>query len=437
MLHATNLGPLSIDPALVEARINALGQIGRNESTGGLHRYVYTPAWSAAKALVAGWMNDLGMTVRDDAVGNLVGRIEGTQPLQAVLTGSHIDTVIDGGRFDGGLGVIASITAIEALMRAYGIPKRPLEILVTCDEEGGRFHTNFWGSRAVAGEITVSDTTAHVDADGISLETAMRQAGYDPVSIADARRGDVAAWIELHIEQGRILEESGTALGMVTAIAGHGLWDVTLTGREDHAGTAPMDLRRDALLGAAEIINRALTATRAAGPPAVLTVGRLGARPGIANVVPRSVRFTLDIRDEKAERFHDLLACVDSIVRDGAAARSLEIDVKKLVHREPTPMDDRLIELLTRNAGLAGRTYRTMPSMAGHDSEVMAHRCPSAMLFVPSGEGRSHTPAEFTPIEQIVPGVELLASVLHALAYDDAWLEDRRNHVSRPPGDHP
>jgi allantoate deiminase len=382
-----------------------------------MRRFIYTEPWRLAKVHVAGWMADIGLATRDDAVGNLYGKIEGSAAGRAILTGSHIDTVIDGGRYDGALGVIASVTAIEALVRHYGRPRRTVEVLVTCDEEGGRFRTDFWGARAVTGEITTMDADRYLDEEGLSLAEAMRAAGYDPTRVVEARRDDVEAWLELHIEQGKLLEAELLDVGIVTAIAGHVVWEIRVTGREDHAGTAPMDLRRDPMAGVAEMINDAVEVTKAIGRPAVCTFGRISVLPGIANVVPESVIFSLDLRDEDGVRFDGLVGRIEKRFREIASARRLGIDIREFVRHNPTPMDGRLVELLSSCAKRTGRATRRMPSMAGHDSEVMANRWPSAMLFVPSKDGRSHTPAEFTPLERIVPGVEVLASALYHLAY--------------------
>lgn len=410
----------AIDGSLLQRRIDSLAAIGMNPETGGVSRFVYTEPWRLAKKHVAGWMADMGMAVREDAVGNLYGTLCGLEPGPVVMTGSHIDTVTEGGRYDGALGVIASITAIEALRGRYGRPRRTVETLVTCDEEGGRFQTNFWGARAVTGEITNGEAEGRTDASGKSLAAAMRAAGYDLDRLAEARRDDIAAWLELHIEQGRLLEAELLHVGIVTAIAGHILWEVRVTGREDHAGTAPMDLRRDPMAGATEMINYAVDEAAKLGRPVVCTVGRISALPGIANVVPRTVIFTLDVRDDEAIRFEPLLRRIEEKLQAIAAERKLTIDIGKLASRDPTPMDARLVTLLSDTAHRAGLTTRHMPSMAGHDSEVMARRWPSAMIFVPSKDGRSHTPLEFTALNQIVPGVELLFRALHELAYEPA-----------------
>src|SRR2546423_13532546 len=210
-------------------------------------------------------MKDAKLTTRHDAVGNLWGRIDGTAKEKAIVTGSHIDTVRHGGRLDGALGIVAGLTAVEALLRTRGRPNRPLEVVAICEEEGSRFATNFWGSRAIIGAI---DT---VDAE---IAAAMRERGLDPTKIASAARDDIETFVELHIEQGAVLESAGTPLAVVSAIVGTAHLEVTVTGRPDHAGTTPMDLRLDALAGAAAMIQAVESIAKSLGQPAVATIGK-------------------------------------------------------------------------------------------------------------------------------------------------------------------
>jgi allantoate deiminase len=378
---------------------------------------VYTPVWRQAVDRVRGWMDEIGLQTRLDAVGNLYGRLEGREPGPVVLTGSHVDTVVHGGMYDGALGVHASLAAVKALAQAHGQPRRALEILVVCDEEGGRFRTDFWGARAVAGGLTPAEAEAKRDADGMSLAEAMRAAGFDPARVGEARRDDVAAWLELHIEQGGTLEAEGVYVGVVHTITGHAQRWVRVHGRQDHAGTTPMDVRRDPMVAAAEMIHRAIELAERMGRPSVCTVGRVDARPGAFNVVPELVGFSLDIRDADDARLAQLTGGVADICRDVAARRGLSVEVEQIMDRQPAPLTPALRSLLEDAAGRAGLKWKRLPSMAGHDTEVMVERWPSAMLFVPSHDGRSHTPAEFTPVEQVVPGVRVLAAALHHLAY--------------------
>src|SRR5437867_5474612 len=232
---------MRIDGALLERRLDELYEIGA-EPDGGAYRPLYGAAWATAVERVERWLKDAGLRTRRDAVGNLWGRAEGTDGGKSIVTGSHIDTVRHGGRLDGALGIVAGLTAVEALLKAKGKPRRPLEVVAICEEEGSRFATNFWGSRAITGTIGPVDP---------EIAAAMRERGLDPARIATAARDDIDTFVELHIEQGAGLESSGTPLAVVSAIVGTAQLAVTVTGRADHAGTTPMTMRHDALAGAA------------------------------------------------------------------------------------------------------------------------------------------------------------------------------------------
>ncbi len=408
---------LPVDAGELERHIEQLGAIGTGPS-GGLFRGVYTDEWSAAVARMRAWMEDAGLSTRQDAVGNLYGRLEGSEGGPVVMTGSHIDTVPNGGRYDGALGVHASLAAVAALNRRFGRPRRTIDVLAICDEEGSRFKTDFWGARAVTGEIGDGEADHHRDEAGITLAEAMRSAGFEPSRIVEARRDDVTAWLELHIEQGGTLEADGLDIGVVHTITGHRQALVRVQGRQDHAGTTPMYVRLDPMAGAAEMIQRAVAVAAEMGRPAVCTVGRVDTVPGAFNVVPGMVSFSLDMRDADPARFATLCSRVDAAVGEVAARRGLSFEIEQYVRREPVALDPVLQSLIEETAVAAGVKHRRMPSMAGHDSEVMVRRWPSAMVFVPSHDGRSHTPEEFTTIEQAATGIQILAAVLHRLAYE-------------------
>jgi allantoate deiminase len=406
---------IEIDSNLLQARIETLGKIGRREDNG-LYRLVYTPEWAEAVDLVEGWLQQESLRTWRDAAGNLWGRLEGTEAGPVVATGSHIDTVPRGGAYDGALGVHAGLAAIRALAKTFGQPRRSIDLLVVCDEEGSRFRSDFLGSAAVAGSFA-EDLGLLRDADGVSAAEAMRAAGLEPARFGEARRDDIAAWLELHIEQGGTLESEGLDAGVVHTITGHRIVRVTVEGRQDHAGTTPMDVRRDAMAGAAEMIQQAIGVAESLGRPAVCTAGWIEVRPGAANVVPGVVRFTLDMREADPLRLAELSGGVDLALGNVARRRELQVATEDLMFRRPVPLDADLQALLARHAEALGLRWRSMPSMAGHDSEVMAPRWPSGMVFVPSHDGRSHTPEEYTPIEQVLPGVRVLAAALWELAY--------------------
>ena len=409
---------LQIDATAIEDHIEELGRIGALPG-GGLYRGLYDPNWKAAVDLLRRWMDELGISTRLDSVGNLLGRIEGTASPRTVMSGSHVDTVKQGGRYDGALGILAALFATKALLETFGPPRKAMEVLATCEEEGSRFRTNFWGARALCGQIRSGEAENVADSEGVSLAMAMRAIGFDPARTRDATRDDVDAFVELHIEQGRVLEEGGYALGLVDVITGLRQLRVELVGRPDHAGTTPMDLRRDALVGAAEVITRITEIVVAMGRPAVATVGSLDVSPGARNIVPGMVAFTLDLRHPDSTSRQKLVAVADQVVRETATRRGLEVGIEQLTDHEPVVLDRRLRSILEAAAGEEGLSYLVMPSGAGHDSQILAQRFPAAMLFVPSRNGRSHSPEEYTPIDQIVPGVRVLARTLYHLAYEE------------------
>src|SRR5256885_777880 len=276
---------MRIDGVLLERRLDELYAIG--------DRLLYDAAWATARDRVERWMKAAGLQTRRDAVGNLWGRAEGSEQSKSVVTGSHIDTVRRGGRLDGALGIVAGLTAVEALLKEKGKPRRPLEVVAICEEEGSRFATNFWGSRAITGAI---DT---VDAE---IAAAMRERGLDLTKIASAARDDIDTFVELHIEQGRVLESSRMPLAVVTALVGTAHLEIPGPGRPDHAGPPPMELRQDALGGAAAMIQAVEAIARSLGKPAVATVGKLEVEPDQVNVVPGKGGFSRRTRALSTQR---------------------------------------------------------------------------------------------------------------------------------------
>jgi allantoate deiminase len=409
-------GSLAIDFVELQAHIEQLGEIGKHPEAG-LYRALYSESWVAAMALVERWLGEAGLETRRDAVGNLFGRLAGTASARVVLSGSHIDTVKQGGRYDGALGIHAAIAAVKALRQAHGRPKKTLEVLVICEEEGSRYPNNFWGARAICDQVQPDEAERFRDADGVTLAAAMRGAGFDPARIGEAKRDDLDAFLELHIEQGRILESEGYPLGIVNTITGQRHLRVTVSGRQDHAGTTPMDLRTDPMAGAAEMIHRVTRLAAELGRPAVATVGTISASPGAVNIVPGRVTFTIDSRSPLPDQLAELLARIDAILEEVAARRGLGLERELLNRHQPVPLDEGLRSLLKEVASGQGLATLDMPSGAGHDSEILAERVPTAMIFVPSQDGKSHRPDEYTPLEQIEPGVRVLAEALYRLAY--------------------
>ncbi|HZQ99151.1 MAG TPA: Zn-dependent hydrolase [Chloroflexota bacterium] len=418
---------VAIDGTRVQAMLDELHAIGRGLGpTGGTFRGVYSPAWRQAQQRIASWMAEAGLDVRVDAVGNVWGHLAGREPGPPVVAGSHFDTVPDGGKFDGQLGHVGALVAVDALHRQLGRPRRPLAVLACCEEEGSRFDCNFWASRAITGAIAPGEPFALRDVDGVLLADAMRACGLDPGRVSEAATDRVAAYLELHIEQGPVLlrmaEAAGPGaprlVGAVTAITGTGRLLVALEGRPDHSGTTPMLGRRDALLGAAEVALALREMALGVGHPAVMTVGRIEVVPNTPNVVPGEVRFTVDARHPDAAVQRELMAAARRRAEECARARGLGCAVQEQWVQPPVPMAPELVDRV--RAAIVGRGYQAvdMVSGAGHDAQVLGRRFPAAMIFTVTGNGgRSHCPDEACSPEDCRAGVEVLADALRALAY--------------------
>lgn len=411
------MAAVSIDPALVERYIMELASYGAYGKTG-VWRPVYSLEWVAAQQQVIAWCEEAGLSVHVDAVGNVWGRLEGSAGGKSIVSGSHIDTQTPGGRYDGALGVIAALIAIRALKEQFGQPKRTLEILAFCEEESSRFAaTNFWGSRAITGLIGPDDPDRVIGYGGETIAEAMREIGLDPARIPDAQRDDIDTFIELHIEQGPILEQAGVPVGVVPAINGIRHYVVEMAGRADHAGARPMDLRLDPMAGAAEIITRVIDTAIEMGRPAVTTVGRIHAEPNFPAIVPDRVSFTIDARHSDPEVRQQLYDLHEETVHTVAQRRGLTASMTTTTDHPPCICDPGLVGLLEDSAREASIPFLTMPSGAVHDTQRMAKIAKVAMIFVQSKDGRSHTPDEFTSVEHAVAGIEVLATGLYKLAY--------------------
>src|SRR5438477_4986364 len=407
---------VQIDERRLLRRLDDLAQRGAL-AQGGIYRPLYSSAWSSARELVTAWMKEAGLIVRRDAVGNVWGRIEGSRGGRVIATGSHIDTVRGGGALDGALGVVAGIEAVSSLWRRFGRSTRILECLAICEEEGSRFDTNFWGARAIADRLEPGEVDRVRDSDGITLAAAMRAVGLDPGTAATAVRRDLDVFIELHIEQGPVLEDHGPRVGIVTTIAGTAHLEITVRGQPDHAGAMAMDRRRDAFLGASAMALGIAEAAVRMGHPAVATVGTIAVEPSQVNVVPGLAKFTVDTRHPDPARRGELITQIGDACKKIATERGLGLEMKTLRDRAPVTLSPRLVDVLRRASVTAGIDPREMTSGAGHDSQVLAAAASVGMLFVPSIGGRSHCPEEATAAEDVVLGTRVLATALRDLAY--------------------
>lgn len=408
--------PIQVDGSLLQTYIEALGSIGWQDE-GGLKRPVYSASWMQARRKLAAWMKAAGLEVYEDTVGNLFGRMRGRDEKRTILVGSHLDTVPLGGKFDGASGILAGLVALQALREQAGQPQQSLEVVALCEEEGSRFPAHYWGTRAILGLIEAEELEQLRDDSGTNIAEAMRAAGMYPDRYREAIRHDLNAFIELHIEQGRLLFDEQVNLGIVQAIVGLHQRCIIVKGRADHAGTTPMDLRRDALQAAAQMALEITRRVEQEGRPAVVTLGKWEVKPGAVNVIPDEVRFSIDLRHPDEETKQRLAAALWTCCQDIAKEREVGVSSEIMSDSLPSAMDATLQSVLIHAAETCGASWKAMPSGAGHDSQEMARHLPTAMLFVPSVEGRSHSTAEYTTPEDIARGTTVLATALYQLAY--------------------
>jgi allantoate deiminase len=400
-------------------RCNALAAF--SEEPGRLTRRFATKALRGASDAVGAWMAEAGMEVREDTAGNLVGRYPPSGEGQgALLLGSHLDTVRDAGRYDGALGVLAAIGAVAALAERGERLPFAVEVYAFSDEEGTRFGTGYLGSAAVAGTFDPAWLERR-DEDGVSMADALRAYGGDPDRLAEARRdgGDVVGYVELHIEQGPVLEERGLPVGVVEAIAGQTRWDVELRGAAGHAGTVPMESRRDAACAAAELV-LAVEESARERPGLVATVGELTALPGAANVIPGEARLSVDVRHADDAVRREALAVIESEAERIAARRGLAVTSRPRFEHGAVRCSPELVTALESAVAASGVEPLRLVSGAGHDAVQLAGAMPVGMLFVRCAGGVSHDPAEAVAEGDVATALDVLGELLTKLAAEPA-----------------
>jgi len=406
------------NPDRMEQRIKTLGEFGTNPE-GGVSRVAYSDADLAGRAYIMDLMREAGLSVRVDTAGNIIGRREGSEEdLPVIMFGSHIDSVPGGGNYDGDVGVLGAIEVVQLLKENRISTRHPLEVVSFTDEEGG-----LTGSRAMVGKL--SERTLEVMShSGMTIRDGIRKVGGDPnrLDLAERKPGELLAFIELHIEQGAFLDEENIDIGVVEGIVGIRWWDVTIEGFANHAGTTPMNKRWDAMLSAAELtlaINH--VATTMPGRQ-VATVGRIRAEPGAPNVIPGEVVLSLEIRDLDAWKMQQVFERIQAEAKQIADARFTPIRFSEIdVASPPAPTDQQMRRIISAAADELGMSFKLMPSGAGHDAQDMTHIAPTGMIFVPSVNGVSHSPKEFTSPEDMANGASVLLKTV--LAIDDGALE--------------
>ncbi|GAA1276853.1 Zn-dependent hydrolase [Sphaerisporangium rubeum] len=389
--------------------LDRLRQIGALPG-GGLSRLAFGEADVRGRELVAGLMREAGMRVRVDPAANLIGGYPGRRPgLGALVLGSHLDTVPGGGAFDGAYGVLAAVEVVRTLNEHRIMLDHPVKVVAFSDEEGTAGARPMFGSRAVAGEVDPAELST-VARDGRTLGALVDAAGGHSSHIGQARwaAGSIAAYLELHVEQGPVLEAEGLRIGVVEGISGRCSVDVTVRGETNHGGTTPMELRKDALVAAARVVLAVSAMAGEQGLVRVATTGACAVRPGTWNVIPGEVRLTVDLRDVSAHALEAAVRRLRSEAAVIAAGSGTSIDVEPRQHVAPAPCDAerrRRIEEVARDLGLS---HRTLPSGAGHDAQWMARLAPIGMIFVPSRGGVSHAAGEWTDAADLINGAEVL-----------------------------
>ncbi|MEB1808515.1 MAG: Zn-dependent hydrolase [Bacillaceae bacterium] len=401
---------LKVNQQRMLQRIEGLSQIGKTKQ-GGVTRKALTAEDQAGLELVKKWMEEAGLTVRTDHAGNVIGRKEGTDPkAPAVIIGSHIDTVPNGGNFDGTIGVIGGIEIATIIQEENLQLPHPLEVISFSDEEGTRFQGGLFGSRAMVGAATEKDLQAK-DESGLTRAEALKKIKLKPHLLATVKRTpeQVKVFLEMHIEQGPYLESVNKPIGIVTGIAGPSWLTIKIQGQSGHAGTVPMTLRNDPMGGATEIIQAIETiATKDPSAATVATVGKIQAFPNGTNVIPEFVEFTLDLRDIDLQRRNDALYEVKEKVRTICEKRGLTYDITEHLIQDPIQCADHIIEVMRKAGETLGVEGPLMISGAGHDAMIMSEITDIGLIFVRCKDGISHNPNEWADIEDIEIGTSLL-----------------------------
>jgi N-carbamoyl-L-amino-acid hydrolase len=411
------LADLQINCDRLLHRLDQLAQIGAIAG-GGVCRLALTDADKTGRDLVVSWMHELGLTITIDQLGNVVATRPGLVAGAPVMTGSHIDTVATGGRYDGNLGVLAGLEVIATLNEHNIQTRHPLAVAFFTNEEGARFHPDMMGSWAFSGGLSLDAALAEVGTDGTTVAAELDRIGY--AGTVPCGSQPVKAFVELHVEQGPVLEQEGVQIGAVTGVQGMSWQELTVTGVSNHAGTTPMSLRHDAGYGASAIAVAARELALTMGGNQVATVGAMQLKPGLVNVIAKEARMTVDLRNTDGALLRQAEAHLAERIEAIAAAEGLEITARSLARFEPVNFAPAMIDCVERTAKALGCSVKRMPSGAGHDAGMIAAIAPTAMIFVPSVDGLSHNVKEYTAPEDLADGSNVLLQVLLQLASPNA-----------------
>ena len=413
MNTATGTVPRRVDFARLRSRLFELASIGAIDG-GGCARLALTDEDRHGRDLVVEWMRELGLDISVDRVGNVIG-IWNVGTGAPVMTGSHIDTVRTGGKYDGNLGVLAGIEVIHTCQDNDYTPPRPLAVGFFTNEEGARFAPDMFGSLVYVGGLSVETALDTVGIDGARVGDELERIGYNGSTPCPGLAPH--SFVELHIEQGPVLEQRGLQIGAVTGVQGISWQELVVTGQSNHAGTTPMSLRHDPAFVASSIAVFVRDLARRYGGDQVATVGKIDLHPNLINVVPATATLTVDLRNtdedtlRKAES--ELRTFIDALARD----EGVTVTSRQLARFEPVEFDPRIIDMVEKLAVEHGLGVTRMPSGAGHDAQMLARVCPTSMIFVPSVKGISHNPAEHTHDDDLEAGANLLLATMLRLAH--------------------
>lgn len=398
-------------------RLDAISQIGRTEDNGS-NRPGFSREEKAVKELIMQWMQEAGLNARMDGAGNVFGRLEGKNPnVSAILSGSHVDSVPNGGHFDGPLGVLAALEVAQSWKETGYQPEKPYEVVLFTDEEGSRFQEGLSGSEAMMGKADLEAKKKRRDANGMLFEEVLQDVGLSVESYAAAKRDfdEIDSFVEVHIEQGKRLEKEGLPCGTVTGIAGPHWLKFTFEGQAGHAGNTPMDDRQDALVAASEFIFTLSAIPRQVNESAVATVGKLVVEPNGVNVIPGKVALYVDVRDIQEETRKEVVARILRLSEDLSKKHSVQVQYEDLLITPPVPISEERQAQMAKALEVNNIRPYSLPSGAGHDSQVVGSELPVAMLFVQSKDGISHNPAEWSSLEDCVQAVHVLKSYIESL----------------------
>lgn len=382
----------------------------------GVTRFTYSYEDLQARNYIKEKMKEVGLTVREDGLGNIFGKLEGTlKNAPSVMIGSHFDSVPSGGAYDGIAGIVVGIE-VAALYKKFNlVPKYPIEIVALVEEEGSRFGGGFMGSSGIVGLLSEEEFIHLTDRDGISTKEAMTRIGLDPSLPKKRDPKTIKAFLEMHIEQGPLLEEQRISVGVVEGIVGMAQLEVTITGRAGHAGTTPMDQRSDSLVSAANIIVKLPELVNKVSKGSVITIGRLHVFPNGANVIPEKTVFSVDIRSPKEECLQSLIYKVKELVQLPRGSRGVHTEVDQILYIKPKVMNKEIVSLLKKKSNKLGISFCPIYSGAGHDAMIFSDYTETGMIFIPSKEGRSHCPEEWSDSLHLANTVQILYEVVKEL----------------------